>query len=81
MEIQIKHITHVRTDTKVEAKLMIGTGWKMDYPWSEMRACFVMEPFPPITVHKFFSKGTGPHSTVHYGINSKPWTEQCSEVY
>ena len=43
----------------------ITPAWKMDFPWSVMRAAFVLAPYPPVNVHVFFSKGEGPHQLEH----------------
>eukprot|EP00975_Prorocentrum_lima_P039179 8234795-Prorocentrum_lima.AAC.1 len=66
---KLKSIYHRRTRSTVEPgpDCIVTSGWSMDFPWSEMRACFVLPPYPAVPVHLFFPQGEDPNNMRHFG--------------
>lgn len=74
-------VTHKRTKTTVVVQdSHISPSWKLDFEWSDMRACFVKPPYPSVQVNVLFGKGTGPHEQEQFGMRSKAWQDYCVEV-
>eukprot|EP00975_Prorocentrum_lima_P014887 3157761-Prorocentrum_lima.AAC.1 len=47
---KLKSIYHRRTRSTVNPgpDCTVTSAWSMDFPWSEIRACFVLPPYPAV---------------------------------